>query len=60
MPTVVNDYMKLKKDYINKILRTKNESLNNPVFTLERYNQTIQLMNDAKLKSNTSRNDQEK
>ncbi|CAF4079766.1 unnamed protein product, partial [Adineta steineri] len=28
----------------------KNESSNNPVFTLERYKQTIELINDAKLK----------
>jgi len=51
--------MKLKNDFINKILGMRNESLNNPVFTLERYNQTIELINDAKLKSNSRRNDQE-
>ena len=59
MPTTVNNNMKLKNDFINKILGMKNESLNNPIFTLERYNQTIELINNAKLKSYSRRNDQE-
>ncbi|CAF4568339.1 unnamed protein product, partial [Rotaria magnacalcarata] len=60
MPTTaVNNNMKLKNDFIDKILRIRNESLNNPVFTLERYNQTIELINNAKLKSSARRNDQE-
>ncbi|CAF3516224.1 unnamed protein product [Rotaria socialis] len=59
MPTTVNKNMKLKNDFIDKILRIRNESLNNPVFTLERYNQTIELINNAKLKSSARRNDQE-
>ncbi|CAM4882734.1 unnamed protein product [Rotaria socialis] len=59
MPTTVNNNMKLKNDFIDKILRIRDESLNNPVFTLERYNQTIELINNAKLKSSARRNDQE-
>ncbi|CAF3223100.1 unnamed protein product, partial [Rotaria socialis] len=59
MPTTVNNNMKLKNDSIDKILRIRNESLNNPVFSLERYNQTIEFINNAKLRSSARRNDQE-
>ena len=59
MPTTVNNNMKLINDFINKILLIRNESLNNSVFTLERYNQTIELINNAKLKSYARRNAQE-
>ena len=58
MPTTVNNNMKLKNSFINKILLIRNESSNNPVFTLERYNQTIELINNAKLKSYARRNAQ--
>ena len=36
-----------------------NSLLNNPFFSAERYNQTIELINNATLKSNVQRNDQE-
>ncbi|CAF4281734.1 unnamed protein product, partial [Adineta steineri] len=58
-PTKINNTIKLKNDFINKILVLKNESSNNPVFTLERYKQIIELINGAKLKSNNRRTDEE-
>ncbi|CAF1344837.1 unnamed protein product [Adineta steineri] len=58
-PTKINNTIQLKNDFINKILVMKNESSNNPVFTLERYKQIIELINDAELKSSNRRTDQE-
>ena len=59
MPTTINKNAKSKDDFITNVLKMKNESLNNPVFTLERYNQTMELITNAKLKNNSRRNDQE-
>ena len=42
-----------------ELLKLKNKSLNNPYFSPERYNQTIEIINNAKLKSTAQRSDQE-
>ena len=40
-------------------LKSKNSSSHNLLSTLERYDQTIQLINDPKLKGSTNRTQQE-
>ena len=50
---------KWKSDFDVELLKLKNKSLNNPFFSPEYYNQTIELINNAKLKSNAPRSDQE-
>ncbi|CAF1500165.1 unnamed protein product, partial [Rotaria sordida] len=48
-----------KNKFNSEILSSKNNSSNNPLFTLKRYNQTIELINGAKLKRYIDRNEKE-
>mgnify|MGYP000032369331 CR=1 FL=1 len=48
-----------KDRFITEILSTKNNSSNNPLFSSERYNETIELINNAKLKRYSDRTEQE-
>ncbi|CAF4371173.1 unnamed protein product, partial [Rotaria sordida] len=48
-----------KNKFNSEILSSKNNSSNNPLFTLKRYNQTIELINGAKLKRYSDRNEKE-
>ncbi|CAF4046187.1 unnamed protein product [Rotaria sordida] len=57
--TTSSSMTKWKNDFVAELLKLKNKSLNNPFFSPERYNQTIELINNAKLKSNAQRSDQE-
>ncbi|CAF4569314.1 unnamed protein product [Rotaria sp. Silwood2] len=57
--TTNSSMTKWKNDFVAELLKLKNKSLNNPFFSPERYNQTIELINNAKLKSNAQRSDQE-
>ncbi|CAF1128400.1 unnamed protein product [Adineta ricciae] len=59
VPTTPGDNIKLKNDFVSKISAMRNELLNNPVFTIERYNETMEIINNAKLKNNSKRNDKE-
>ena len=58
--TNIVNTLKFENDFIGKILVMKNKSLKNPVLTLEKYNQTMELINIAKLKGYVKRNNQDK
>ncbi|CAF4445008.1 unnamed protein product [Rotaria sp. Silwood2] len=49
--TTTNSMTKWKNDFVVELLKLKNQLLNNPFFSVERYKQTIELINNAKLKS---------
>ncbi|CAF1096962.1 unnamed protein product [Didymodactylos carnosus] len=57
--TTAIDIAKWKNDFNDEILTSKNDSTNNPLFTSERYDETIELINGAKLKRYSDRNEQE-
>ena len=57
--TKITDNARWKNEFNAEVLTTKNESSNNPLFTLDRYNQTIELINSAKLKRYSDRSKQE-
>ena len=57
--TKITDNARWKNEFNAEVLTTKNESSNNPLFTLDRYNQTIELINSAKLKCYSDRSEQE-
>ncbi|CAF2985552.1 unnamed protein product [Rotaria sp. Silwood2] len=48
--TTTNSMTKWKNDFVVELLKLKNQLLNNPFFSVERYKQTIELINNAKLK----------
>ena len=50
LATIVNNNTSWKDRFNTKILLTKNNLSNNLLFTSERYNETIELINNAKLK----------
>ena len=49
MPTPVDEYTKCKNDFVIELLKLKNESSNNLIYSLERYNDTKESINNAKL-----------
>ncbi|CAF2396358.1 unnamed protein product [Rotaria sp. Silwood2] len=53
------DGARWKNEFNTGILAYKNDSLNNPLFTTDRYNETVELINSAKLKRYSDRNEQE-
>ena len=57
--TKITDNARWKNEFNAEVLTTKNDSSNNPLFTLDRYNQTIELINSAKLKLYSDRSEQE-
>ncbi|CAF1045947.1 unnamed protein product [Didymodactylos carnosus] len=57
--TTVIDNAKRKNEFNDEILKSKNDSSNNPLFTSERYDETVELINGAKLKRYSDRNEQE-
>ena len=42
--TKITDKARWKNEFNAEVLATKNDSLNNPLFTSDRYNQTIELL----------------
>ncbi|CAF1370373.1 unnamed protein product [Rotaria sordida] len=56
--TTAIDNTSWKDRFNTEILSTKNNSSNNPLFTSERYNETIELINNAKLKRYSDRTHQ--
>ena len=57
--TTVIDNTSCKDRFNTEILLSKNNSSNNPLFTPERYNETIELINNAKLKRYSDRSEKE-
>ncbi|CAF2942616.1 unnamed protein product [Rotaria sp. Silwood2] len=55
--TTVTNTTSWKDSFNAEMLLTKNNSSNNPLFTSERYNKTIELVNNAKLKRYGDRNE---
>jgi hypothetical protein len=56
---ITNDKDKWKMNFNAELLKMKNDSSNNPLFTIERYQETIQLITSAKAKRYSDRNEQE-
>ena len=60
-PSVISkdDVATWKAEFNNEVLKSKNDSSNNPLFSVERYDETVALITDAKLKRFGDRSEQE-
>jgi hypothetical protein len=57
--TNTNDNSQWKTQFNTELMKVKNDSSNNPLFTLERYQETIDVIIGAKLKRFSERSEQE-